>query len=106
MSKIITTNMKGDNQVIRRGHHPQRRGKKADPHSDNRGGTFYHDALQTKDSITDIEFPYPRRGKWTYPKPGFIQWRNDAENIPNKVRDTKWESTMSRLIDKWTRDEK
>ena len=95
--------MRGDNELKTRGNHKQvRRGKQANPNSDNRSGIVYHDALRTKDSVTDIVSPYPRRGRWTYPKPGFIQWRNYAENIPNKVLDTRWQATMNRVIEQST----
>ena len=54
------------------------RGKPKDPFVDH-GSVSFKDYLINKHTTNDIIFPYPRKGKWIYPKPGFIQWDKDAE---------------------------
>jgi len=71
-------NMRGDNQVKRRGKSKLKtdRGPKLTPYSET-NGINYKDFLTNRATTRDITFPYERKGTWTYPKPGFIQWRND-----------------------------
>ena len=72
-------NMRGDNEVKRRGKNiKDHRGQPVNPYTQV-GGLVYHDYLQNIHSKSDIIFPYPRPGKWIYPKPGFIQWKKDSK---------------------------
>ena len=70
--------MRGDNEVKRRGKTKLKsdRGRPTTTYSETNGACF-KDFLINKHTTRDIIFPYERKGKWTYPKPGFIQWKND-----------------------------
>ena len=67
-------NMRGDNEVKRRGMTKQFRGKKTDLTSgymrmvDFNWGSY-------GDIPNNLIHPFPIKGQWTYPKKGFIQWK-------------------------------
>jgi len=72
-------NMRGDNAVKRRGKSKLKtnRGPLVTPYSET-NGVYFKDFLINKHTTRDIIFPYERKGGWTYPKPGFIQWKNEV----------------------------
>src|SRR3990170_3657699 len=73
-------NMRGDNAVKRRGKSKLKtnRGPPITPYSET-NGVYFKDFLINKHTTRDIIFPYERKGGWTYPKPGFIQWKNGLQ---------------------------
>jgi len=72
-------NMRGDNEVKRRGKSKQFRGKKADMQMNEayitRNFSWGSGHCPTILTIPE-EYSKDVKGQWTYPKKGFIQWKN------------------------------
>jgi len=70
-------NMRGDNLVQRRGKTKQFRGKKQDFFSGDVRMVDFHWGSGYCPKFLAIPEDYEQiKGIWTYPKKGFIQWKN------------------------------
>jgi len=70
-------NMRGDNLVKRRGKTKQFRGPIPDNTWNNMRMADF--SWGSEPNIPkNLIHPFPIKGKWTYPKKGFIQWKTES----------------------------